>query len=190
MVRLPDDLDEVLSLQLEAAAVQGLAAVTGDGAIGPGRLDTLTVPVRARSGMVAHAHDAHVGPFRQFLGGAVGIPALELHLYVSAFDLGLGGSVGIPALELHLDVSAFDLGLDAVERAHAVGRQGAVPVLEDLFGAVAENGDLLDLGLVQRQQLAFVLEEDDGLLRHQAGLVLEFLALPGNIFSLMTSSER
>ena len=109
--------------------------------------------------MVAHAHDAYVGPPGQFLGR----------------------SVGIPALEAHLRLRAVHGGLDAVERAHAVGREGAVPVLEHLFGPVAEDGNLLHLLPVQGQEIPFVLEEDDGLLRDEPGLVLEFLAFPGQV---------
>ena len=51
-----------------------------------------------------------------------------------------------------------------------------------LVGTVAEDSDLLHLVLVDREDVAFVLEEDDGLLRDQESLVLEFLALPRNVF--------
>ena len=109
--------------------------------------------------MVAHADDAHIGPFGQFLGAAVGVPFLEA-------DLGTG---------------AVHRRLDALQRAHAIRRKGAVPVLEHLFGPVAEDGDLLDFVLVQGQQFSLVLQEHDGLLSNQKGLVLEFLALPREV---------
>ena len=156
VVSLPYHLDKVFRLQLQRAAVQGLAAVTGNGAVAPRGLNGLAAPVGARSRMVANAHDADVGPLRKLLRGAVGIPGLEAHL----------GAAGLR------------LGLDTVKRGHGVGRKGAVPVLQDLVGTVTEHGDLLHLALVDREDVAVVLKKHNGLLRHETRLVLVLLRLP------------
>ena len=156
VVRLPHDLDQVFRLQLQAAAVQRLAAVTRHRSHRPRSLDRLGAPVRARRRVVAHAHDAHVGPLRHFLSRAVGVPALETNL----------------------DVRPLDSLLDAVERGYHIARKSSVPVLQDFLGTVAQHRDLLHLLPVDRKDVPFVLQKDNRLLRHQTCLVLEFLALP------------
>ena len=97
-------------------------AVSGHYAVGPRRLDGLSVPIRTCVGMIAHTDDADVGPSGQFLGGPVGVPALETHFRLCAVH-------GCP---------------DPFQRADAVGWHRAVPVFEDGLGTVAEDSDLLD----------------------------------------------
>ena len=156
VVRLPDNLDQVLGLQLDAAAVKRLAAVTRHRTHRPRSLDRLGAPVRARRRMVTYAHDADISPLRYLLGR----------------------TVGIPTLEADFDVRTLHSLLDTVKRSHHVARKSTVPVLQDLLRTVAEHRDLLHLLRVDRKDVVLVLQKDNRLLRHQQRLVLELLALP------------
>ncbi len=113
-------------------------------------------PAGVAGGMVAHADDSDVGLARGVDGGIIRI----------VFGVNHARSVPHP-------------GADAVQRGHGVGRIAAVPVQQHLAGAASDDGDRFKRGFIQRQQVIFVLQQDDGFLRHQPGERLVFLAFPG-----------
>ena len=94
--------------------------------------------------MIADTHDHHVG-------GAGDFDGLATRVVVG---------------KTHCDVGA-DLVRDALQRGDPVRRQAAVPVEQDLVRARTDDGDRLEFGPVQRQEIPGIFQQHDGFLRHQ-----------------------